>query len=105
MVGPLPPSQPPQPVTGFEIAAGVSSAHARARVLMAGLVIGVLIRVGGIASSIAQHALLSSMAAGIGLAPGQADANDAPGRGISVLKLVALLSTVVTWVVCGYRVY
>ncbi len=105
MVGPLPPSQPPQPVTGFEIAAGVSSAHARARVLMAVLLIGLLIRVGGIASSIAQHALLSSMAAGIGLAPGQADANDARERVIAVLKLLALLATVVTWLVWQYRAY
>lgn len=105
MVGPLPPSQPLQPVTGFEIAAGVSSAHARARVLMAVLLIGLLIRVGGIASSIAQHALLSSMAAGIGLAPGQADANDARERVIAVLKLLALLATVVTWLVWQYRAY
>ena len=72
---------------------------------MAVLVIGLLIRVGGIASSIAQHALLSSMAAGIGLATGQADANDARERVIAVLKLLALLATVVTWLVWQYRAY
>lgn len=79
--------------------------HRRARwttyLLFACLVLDVI----AVASGAVQHALLSRLAGGGQLAPGEAETNDARQTAIGRLQLLAFIVTAVVWLVWLYRAY
>ena len=79
--------------------------HSRARWTTYLLYTCLALDVIAIASGVAQRGLLSRLAAGEHLAPGEAEANDARHGGIGKLQIVAIVLTAVVWLFWLYRAY
>lgn len=90
---------------GGDLPSGVLSAHARARVTLYLLYAGLVLAVAAILSGWAQHGLLAEMRAGVPIAEGRPEANDAREQLIALLQLAVFIATIVTWLVWQFRAY
>lgn len=88
-----------------DLPSGVRSAHARATLTLYVLYAGLVVAVVAMLSGWAQHGLLAEMRAGLPIAEGRAEANDAREQIIALLQLALILVTVVAWLVWQYRAY
>lgn len=88
-----------------ELASPRTTEHSRARWTTYLLYTCLALDVIAIASGVAQRGLLSRLAAGGHLSPGEAEANDARHGAIGRLQIVALVVTGVVWLFWLYRAY
>jgi hypothetical protein len=88
-----------------DLAAAISTQHARARWTTYLLWVCLALDVIAIGSGFMQRGLLTRIAAGEQLESGEAEANDARGHLIAIIQVCAFILTAIVWLVWLYRAY